>query len=342
MGGSTFAWKPPPRVCASGVRDTGIGIAQEALDRIFQPFTAGRRGYHPPIRRHRPRPGPHAQVLWRGHAGRADGGVRRSAWAGLFTSACRWRRSASAAGAELRGRVIAQCSANSGRAAAANPAAALGPGVQASGDRRQPARPLARRTDIGLPDCLDGTASEHRYADPADHRLTAVSLNPELARLPRRRAPTRPAPLESQPVVPGPGNTVRLKHTARKLLARAPRHHGEQRNTRVLLVEDNPVITSWSPRALLHKLGRQVWIAEHGLNALKSAGGASHRPVLMDCNMPVMDGLRSRPGRSGRQRTLGRPADHRAGSPTPRRTSANVGLSRRHDDYLAKPSTATN
>ncbi|VFT37386.1 sensor/response regulator hybrid [Pseudomonas aeruginosa] len=34
----------------------------------------GRRGYHPPIRRHRPRPGPHAQAV-RGHAGRTDGGV---------------------------------------------------------------------------------------------------------------------------------------------------------------------------------------------------------------------------------------------------------------------------
>ncbi|WP_306388783.1 response regulator, partial [Pseudomonas aeruginosa] len=39
-----------------------------------------------------------------------------------------------------------------------------------------------------------------------------------------------------------------------------------------------------------HKLGCQVWIAEHGLNALKMREEHPIDLVLMECNMPVMDG----------------------------------------------------
>ncbi|WP_046880026.1 response regulator, partial [Pseudomonas aeruginosa] len=59
--------------------------------------------------------------------------------------------------------------------------------------------------------------------------------------------------------------------------------------TRVLLVEDNPV-NQLVAKGLLHKLGCQVWIAEHGLNALKMLEEHPIDLVLMDCNMPVMDG----------------------------------------------------
>ncbi|MDO2305784.1 response regulator, partial [Escherichia coli] len=59
---------------------------------------------------------------------------------------------------------------------------------------------------------------------------------------------------------------------------------GEQRNTRVLLVEDNPV-NQLVAKGLLHKLGCQVWIAEHGLNALKMLEEHPIDLVLMDCNM---------------------------------------------------------
>ena len=67
-------------------------------------------------------------------------------------------------------------------------------------------------------------------------------------------------------------------------------HEQHIRNlARVLLVEDNPV-NQLVAKGMLVKLGCEVLIANHGAEALKQLERHTVDLVLMDCNMPVMDG----------------------------------------------------
>ncbi|MGP0086638.1 MAG: response regulator [Steroidobacteraceae bacterium] len=59
---------------------------------------------------------------------------------------------------------------------------------------------------------------------------------------------------------------------------------------KVLLVEDNPVNQRVAKR-ILSKLGVEVTIASNGAEALERVGASSFDAVLMDCQMPVMDGF---------------------------------------------------
>ena len=62
------------------------------------------------------------------------------------------------------------------------------------------------------------------------------------------------------------------------------------RPPRVLLVEDNPV-NQMVAQALLQRLGATVVLAGDGAQALQRLAEAEFDLVLMDCQMPVMDGL---------------------------------------------------
>ena len=62
-----------------------------------------------------------------------------------------------------------------------------------------------------------------------------------------------------------------------------------ERSARVLLVEDNPV-NQLVAKGMLAKLGCQVLVAGHGGEALEVLEREAVDLVLMDCNMPVMDG----------------------------------------------------
>jgi CheY-like chemotaxis protein len=63
-----------------------------------------------------------------------------------------------------------------------------------------------------------------------------------------------------------------------------------QSGTRVLLVEDNP-INRLVAMELLHAVGLTVGIAEDGAEALERVKTADYALILMDMQMPVMDGL---------------------------------------------------
>ncbi len=79
--------------------------------------------------------------------------------------------------------------------------------------------------------------------------------------------------------------------------------------SRILLVEDNPVNQRVAQR-VLQKLAADVTIANNGAEALERLAEASFDAVLMDCQMPVMDGftatrrIRDNERASGRARRL--------------------------------------
>lgn len=66
-------------------------------------------------------------------------------------------------------------------------------------------------------------------------------------------------------------------------------HAASLRGARVLLVEDNPIIQELALE-LLSSVGMLVTLAENGREALERLNRQSFDGVLMDCQMPVMDG----------------------------------------------------
>ncbi len=106
---------------------------------------------------------------------------------------------------------------------------------------------------------------------------------------------------------------------------------------RVLLVEDHPVNMKVASR-LLQRLGLQVDHAENGREALQLARQHAYQAILMDCQMPVMDGYAATQAWR----------DHEARHAQPRvpiiAMTANAMLGDRErcmaagmDDYLTKP-----
>jgi signal transduction histidine kinase/CheY-like chemotaxis protein len=59
---------------------------------------------------------------------------------------------------------------------------------------------------------------------------------------------------------------------------------------RVLVAEDNPVNQTLL-RSMLERRGCRVDMAEGGAEAIRMAGAGSYRLILMDCQMPEMDGI---------------------------------------------------
>ncbi|MGY2439030.1 response regulator [Pseudomonas sp. SDO52101_S400] len=107
-----------------------------------------------------------------------------------------------------------------------------------------------------------------------------------------------------------------------------------QRRGRVLLVEDNPV-NQLVAKGMLGKLGCEVVVAAHGAEALDQLEHHEFDLVLMDCNMPVMDGYEaSRQIRqSGRWPHLPIVALTANAMSEERERCRAAGMS----DYLAKP-----
>ena len=106
------------------------------------------------------------------------------------------------------------------------------------------------------------------------------------------------------------------------------------RRAKILLVEDNPV-NQLVAKGMLNKLGCEVIVAAHGGEALSQLEDSRFDLVLMDCNMPVMDGYEaSRQIRhKGHWPDLPIVALTANAMPEERERCRAAGMS----DYLAKP-----
>ncbi|MBT2341469.1 MULTISPECIES: hybrid sensor histidine kinase/response regulator [Pseudomonas] len=106
------------------------------------------------------------------------------------------------------------------------------------------------------------------------------------------------------------------------------------RRGRVLLVEDNPV-NQLVAKGMLGKLGCEVIVAAHGVEALDQLELRVFDLVLMDCNMPVMDGYEAsrQIRRSGRWSDLPIVALTANAMPEERERCRAAGM----NDYLSKP-----
>ncbi|MBK9129766.1 MAG: response regulator [Phycisphaerales bacterium] len=127
-----------------------------------------------------------------------------------------------------------------------------------------------------------------------------------------------------------------LGRAARVRPARVEPVAATQRMARVLVVDDNAVNCKLAG-AMLKKLGHAASAAQSGQAALEAlAGGAEYDLILMDCQMPEMDGFQAtRRIRAMEGPVAGIPiiaftANNLAGDPE---RCAAAGM----DDYLAKP-----
>ncbi len=122
--------------------------------------------------------------------------------------------------------------------------------------------------------------------------------------------------------------------------AAAPQPERRSRASRVLLVEDHPAnqkLATW----LLQRQGHQVTLAENGAEALRLMKALAFDVVLMDVQMPVMDGLEA----TRRIRELERERSDRHHPIIAMTAGAIVGdrekcLAAGMDDYISKPIAA--
>jgi CheY-like chemotaxis protein len=115
-----------------------------------------------------------------------------------------------------------------------------------------------------------------------------------------------------------------------RLLREQPLSH----RARILLVEDNPV-NQLVAKGMLSKLGCEVVVSSHGGEALDVLAREAFDLVLMDCNMPVMDGYEATRLIRQNPQWLDLPiiALTANAMPEEREHCKSAGMS----DYLAKP-----
>ncbi len=165
--------------------------------------------------------------------------------------------------------------------------------------------------------------SHHRLGDESPSDLPAST---KLMR-PVRRGDLLEA-LRSEQVLPTPGP------------APGPNGQTEPEPTlgpaRVLLVDDAPVNQKVA-LTMLRRLGCPTDVAANGVEALKLLGDQSYDLVLMDCQMPVLDGFGATRAQRGREAGTGRRVPIVAMTAHAMSGDRERCLEAGMDDYISKP-----
>jgi two-component system sensor histidine kinase/response regulator len=205
------------------------------------------------------------------------------------------------------------------------------------------ADPAIRATRLLLisPNRLAADLVQRRDAGVA-YQLTKPARSADLyACLATRPRGAAPLPVIDVPALSTP--SAPLAPVGR--IALEPAGARPRRRARVLLAEDNPVNVEVA-RAMLGSLGLDVHIARHGAEALTAMRAQYFDAVLMDCQMPVMDGYAATAAIRRLERDgSAQPAGRAAGRHVPviaitanalqgdREACIAAGM----DDYLSKP-----
>ncbi|MHC8410290.1 hybrid sensor histidine kinase/response regulator [Pseudomonas sp. Hz4] len=312
------------------VCDTGIGIAQDAQVKIFQPFTQAGAG----ITRQFGGTGLGLALTYN-LCEVMQGRLTISSEAGFGSQFCADlplpSHTRALPPASLQGKVIAITAASSGLAELLNsvlPGWGLDYQQRSIDDSLQGLNPDVLITDC--PECLFGLrpsctapillVTAYGSFMPSEEALALAPLQQQ-ARPLARNALYQTLRRVLQPEL----NTI----NDARLNTLSP-----QRRGRVLLVEDNPV-NQLVAKGMLGKLGCEVIVAGHGGEAMDQLEQSEFDLVLMDCNMPVMDGYEAsrQIRRSGRWPQLPIVALTANAMSEERERCRAAGMS----DYLAKP-----
>jgi signal transduction histidine kinase/CheY-like chemotaxis protein len=312
------------------VCDTGIGIAQDAQVKIFQPFTQAGAG----ITRQFGGTGLGLALTYN-LCEAMQGRLTISSEAGFGSQFCADlplpSHTRALPPASLQGKVIAITTASSGLAELLNsvlPGWGLDYEQRSIDDSLLGLNPDVLITDC--PECLFGLrpsctapillVTAYGSFMPSEQALALAPLQQQ-ARPLARNALYQTLRRTLQPEL----NTI----NGARLDILSP-----QRRGRVLLVEDNPV-NQLVAKGMLGKLGCEVIVAGHGGEALDQLEQSEFDLVLMDCNMPVMDGYEAsrQIRRSGRWPQLPIVALTANAMSEERERCRAAGMS----DYLAKP-----
>jgi two-component system, sensor histidine kinase SagS len=312
------------------VCDTGIGIAQDAQVKIFQPFTQAGAG----ITRQFGGTGLGLALTYN-LCEAMQGRLTISSEAGFGSQFCADlplpSHTRALPPASLQGKVIAITAASSGLAELLNsvlPGWGLDYEQRSIDDSLLGLNPDVLITDC--PECLFGLrpsctapillVTAYGSFMPSEEAIALAPLQQQ-ARPLARNALYQTLRRTLQPEL----NTI----NGARLDALSPLRRG-----RVLLVEDNPV-NQLVAKGMLGKLGCEVIVAGHGGEALDQLEQSEFDLVLMDCNMPVMDGYEAsrQIRRSGRWPQLPIVALTANAMSEERERCRAAGMS----DYLAKP-----
>jgi len=311
------------------VRDTGIGIPEEAQARIFQPFTQAGAG----ITRQYGGTGL-GLALTRNLCKAMHGHLHIRSQPGFgsrFTAELPLNACAKADTPEpLHASVAALTAAGSGLHELM---LGLLPALGLAYARHDGIDTVAGATDLLILDDVQALPEVRRVSQVPILLVTAYGNF-----LPSEQALAM-APLHqlARPLTRGALyqtlHRVLQGHDAEHPLATPPPATAKGR-ARILLVEDNPV-NQLVAKGMLAKLGCQVELATQGVEALARLEEEAFDLVLMDCNMPVMDGYEATRRIRERGHWPGLPivALTANAMPEERDRCRAAGM----DDYLAKP-----
>jgi len=311
------------------VRDTGIGIPEEAQARIFQPFTQAGAG----ITRQYGGTGL-GLALTRNLCKAMHGHLHIQSQPGFgsrFTAELPLNACAKADTPEpLHASVAALTAAGSGLHELM---LGLLPALGLAYARHDGIDTVAGATDLLILDDVQALPEVRRVSQVPILLVTAYGNF-----LPSEQALAM-APLHqlARPLTRGALyqtlHRVLQGHDAEHPLATPPPATAKGR-ARILLVEDNPV-NQLVAKGMLAKLGCQVELATQGVEALARLEEEAFDLVLMDCNMPVMDGYEATRRIRERGHWPGLPivALTANAMPEERDRCRAAGM----DDYLAKP-----